>query len=379
MLVQKLREALKSFAITANKMKAQLLIQHIQVANAIISRIFSKSYILLIAFPVPIPYLEDFLPKLPRNILLNRQAYESIFAMLQCHPCYIIQLINEHFFKNKTEFVRFVKALYNKVNNMSNSRVIHLLTCLANNLIKLDMPYIDINEIHQAIKQTYFYPVFKIIFKSQKCNKKYTQIFVKILIDEIIAYSERVLFPRRDLNKDKEVIEPGLIKEDTKKNPGEENNSQIKIDIDPENKREENPFENKENGVINLIPVTPPGLEEENSEINKKNEEEKKKNALDKEKPFFYAFNLEKYPSKEKQKDLKEIMKKLKSKIKKSMSIGEQQSNRLEERTFSCEIIWLLQKVKKALVNRMNKDKNEEERPFFESQISSLIICKNDI
>ena len=268
---------------------------------------------------------------------------------------------------------------------MSNSRVIHLLTCLANNLIKMDMPYIDINEIHQAIKQTYFYPVFKIIFKSQKCNKRYTQIFVKNLIDELISYSKNKILPskREGAEEGKNEPEQNNEKKDEEiKSPVEPEAKKINDSADkisPSEKKEENePGEMKQ---IELI-VGSPGAEQKNGEEGNNNMDDnnpppKKDTEELKEKPFFYAFNLEIHPSKEKQKYLKDIMKKLTAKMAKSLNIGEQQSDRLEERTFSCEIIWLLQKVKKALVFRMNKDKNEEEKPFFESQIASLIICNH--
>lgn len=306
--------------------------------------------------------------------------------MLQCHPCYIIELINQHFFKNKTEFVRFVKALYNRVTNMSDSRIIHLLTCLANNLIKMDMPYIDINEIHQAIKQTYFYPVFRIIFKSQKCNKRYTQIFVKNLIDELIIYSKDKLltskfFNGEDAKKDQIQgdLEQKRKEEELKKQNGEESKNLNDIGENASPK-----YETKKDGPlveakqIDLMGRSPGGEENKDGKNNKDESVlPQKKDAEElKEKPNFYAFNLEIHPSKEKQKHLKNILKKLTDKMAKSLYIGEQQSDRLEERTFSCEIIWLLQKVKKALLARMNKDKNEDDKSIFESQIASLNICK---
>ncbi len=140
-----------------------------------------------------IPLRTSFLPKFPRNPLFNRQTYETVFALLQCHPCYILQLINEGYFRNRLEFVRFVKAVFDPVATLNNKRSIHLLTCLANDLTKLDLPCIDIMEMHKAIHQTFFYPVFRLIFKSQKCNNTCIRIYVKFIIETLCKQCSEAL------------------------------------------------------------------------------------------------------------------------------------------------------------------------------------------
>jgi len=276
---------------------------------------------------VKIPIWESFLPKFPRNPLYNRQVYETIFSLLQVHPCYILQLINEGFFKSMREFVRFVKAVFSPVSLASDKRGIHLLTCLADNLIRMDVPYIDMLEMHKAIKQTYFYPIFRIIFKSQNCNRNCILSYVEYIIQEI-------------------------AKENRIETNGEE----------PEVNQS---FSSLSNEEIERKSGLPKG-DDEDKLINERTKTE--------EEALSYKYSLEVNPTKAKEKALISILKKINTFIEGNLQSGKQQTNRLEGKIFSQEIIWLLEQVRKVIEKR-KEDKDQEEAKTISDSVSSLIVC----
>eukprot|EP00826_Nyctotherus_ovalis_P063880 TRINITY_DN9366_c0_g5_i2.p1 TRINITY_DN9366_c0_g5~~TRINITY_DN9366_c0_g5_i2.p1 ORF type:complete len:318 (-),score=86.08 TRINITY_DN9366_c0_g5_i2:1965-2918(-) len=270
----------------------------------------------------------SFLPKFPRNPLYNRQTYETIFSLLQIHPCYILQMINEGFFKSMREFVRFVKAVFAPISLAGNKRAIHLLTCLADDLIQMDIPYIDMLEMHKAIKQTYFYPIFRMIFKSQPCNRNCILSYVEFIIQEVARENSFTAVEKKS-----------------------------KINQSVSNLSDEEP-ESKANS----------------SRSEEEDEEQKDERTKAEEEALSYKYSLEVNPSKSKEKGLIAIVRKVNAFIESNLQPGKQQTNRLEGKTFSQEIMWLLERVRKVIEKRKER-KDADEAKAISGSVSSLIVC----
>jgi hypothetical protein len=234
-------------------------------------------------------------------------------------------LIDEGFFKSTREFVRFVKAVFSPVSLAGNKRAIHILTCLADDLIQRDVPYIDMLEMHKAIKQTHFYPIFRIIFKSQNCNRNCILSYVEYIIQEVAKANKIVM------NEEKSKV-----------------NQSVSSSSDEE-------IDNK-------------------SDAPKDDDQLKNERRKADQEALSYRYSLEVNPSKAKEKDLISILKKINSFIEGNLQSGKQQTNRLEGKTFSQEVIWLLERVRKVIEKR-KEGKDPEEVKTISDSVSSLIVC----
>lgn len=249
--------------------------------------------------------------------------------MLQVHPCYIIKFIDECYFKSMSEFIRFIKAIYPPVFLPGNKRSIHLLTCLANDLIKIDIPNMDLGEIHKAIRQTYFYQIFRIIFKSQSCNLKCVLEYVDFIIKETAKDVSKVLDEEESNRNDSDSSSISSHKEE------QQNDS----------------------------------MSEEDEEENSRGPDDRAEEAA-----LSQRYCLDINPNKQKEKALIAIVRKITKLMESNLQQGKRHTNQLEGKSFSQEILWLLQQVKKA-INRRVKEKGSDEVGDVTDSVSSLIIC----
>jgi len=246
------------------------------------------------------------------------------------------------------EFVRFIKTVFNPVALSDNKRLIHLLSILANSLLKLDIPNIDVLEIHKAIRQTYFYSVFRIIFHAQKCNIKSIQTYIDFTIHEMIRQGVDV-----NENKALDVEELSLsLEENEKETPDKPKKSALEL-------------EEAANKNINEIKRT----EERNAE-----NENVKQEEFEKEFGLAYKYNLESKPTKAKQKALIQIMDRLCEFIADNMSASKQQTNRLEDKSFSKEVMWLIEKMRRK-VDKNKVGRSEAEVIQISNNAASLAVC----
>lgn len=202
------------------------------------------------------------------------------------------------------------------------------MTCLADDLIQMDIPYIDMLEMHKAIKQTYFYPIFRMIFKSQPCNRNCILSYVEFIIQEVCKENSF------------ETVE--------KKSKVNQSASDLS-DEDPESKAN-------------------------SSRSEEEDEEQKDERTKAEEEALSYKYSLEVNPSKTKEKALIAIVKKVNAFIESNLQPGKQQTNRLEGKSFSQEIMWLLERVRKVIEKRKEK-KDADEAKAISGSVSSLIVC----